>query len=88
MSDVRSKERLQEHNAKTMDSLEATDVARRKSLDREEIKRKDEAKDELLDQMDYMVPRTERSEIFGRSRSFSLPADAWEQVFGNKARTA
>ncbi len=71
-----------------MASLEATNVAHRKAADKEDFKRKDEAKDELLDQMDYMVPRSERSEVFGRSKSFSLPTDAWERVFGNKTETA
>ena len=76
-----------EANAKTMDRIVADNSARQKNAEKAQAKRKDEDKNELLDQMDQIIPRSERSDFTGRSRLFSFPADAWERAFGKKQRT-
>jgi hypothetical protein len=66
-------DQVREQYLKTMDTMEEANKSRLKAADDAEIKRKDEAKEEILSHMDEIIPRSERSEITGRSKVFFFP---------------
>lgn len=66
-----SKER--ESNKKAEVRMIQDNIQRHEKAASQETRRKDEAKEELLGQMDHLIPRSERSELTGQSRMFSFP---------------
>lgn len=87
MGDSRDNERQQESFSKTMASMEADNQKRQKLAAQADTRRKDAMKEELLDNMDSIIPRSERLAVTGKSRSFFFPAEAHERIFGKQQRS-